>query len=220
MPEFPETNPSLIARVQDLGDGASWEEFLGIYQPVVFRMARKRGLQDADAHDVIQQVFFSISRSIQNWKPDESQPPFRAWLTTIAHNAITKSFTRRPRDTATGSSSVAELLDQQPDPLATESEILAEARKEVIHWAVTQIRAEFSEETWAIFEQTAIQGIPIPEVAQTMGRSPGSIYVTRYRIMARLKEKTQEISHHWDLVGPSRNSIKNRVPSDSQELPS
>ena len=51
MPEFPETNQSLIARVKDLADGASWVEFLGIYQPVVLRMAKRRGLQDADSQD-------------------------------------------------------------------------------------------------------------------------------------------------------------------------
>ena len=76
MPEFPETNHSLIARVKNLADGASWVEFLGIYQPVVFRMARRRGLQDADAQDVIQQVFLSISRSIDGWTAGDDQPPF------------------------------------------------------------------------------------------------------------------------------------------------
>jgi len=212
MPEFPETNAQLIARVRDLADGASWEEFLGIYQPVVLRMARKRGLQDADAQDVMQQVFWSISRSLKNWQPSEDQPPFRAWLTTIARNAITKSLTRRPRDLATGSTSVAEFLDCQPDPRETQSELLAEARREVIHWAAAQIETEFSQETWAIFQQTAIQGIPIPEVARATGRSAGSIYVTRYRVISRLKEKILEVSHHWDLEDP--------MSADLQEYPS
>ena len=90
MHEFPDTSHSLISRVKDLGDGAAWTEFLGIYQPVVFRMARRRGLQDADAQDVMQQVFLSIARSIEGWTPGDLQPPFRAWLTTIARNAITK----------------------------------------------------------------------------------------------------------------------------------
>lgn len=80
MSDFPETNHSLIVRVQDLGDGASWTEFLGLYQPVVYRMARRRQLQEADAHDVVQQVFLSISRSIERWEPGVGQPPFRAWL--------------------------------------------------------------------------------------------------------------------------------------------
>lgn len=199
MPEFPETNHSLIARVKDLGDGASWVEFLGIYQPVVYRMARRRQLQDADAQDVMQQVFLSISRSIEGWEPGDGQPPFRAWLTTIARNAITKALARRPRDRATGTTSAADLLENQPAAEATASEIMAEARREIIRWATEQIRSEFSEEIWQLFQQTAIDGVPIPDVAKSSGRSAGSIYVVRFRVIARLKEKIQEVSQHWDL---------------------
>ena len=199
MPEFPETNHSLIARVKNLADGASWVEFLEIYQPVVFRMARRRGLQDADAQDVIQQVFLSISRSIDGWTAGDDKPPFRAWLATIARNAITKSLTRRPRDVATGSTSMMEVLDAQLDPEATTAEIQAEARREIVRWAAEQIRDEFSAGIWTAFWQTAIEGIPIADVARATGRSPGSIYVARYRVAARLKEQILEVSQHWDL---------------------
>ena len=199
MHEFPDTSHSLIFRVKNPADGAAWTEFLGIYQPVVFRMARRRGLQDADAQDVMQQVFLSISKSIEGWVPGDLQPPFRAWLMTIAHNAITKALTRRPRDAATGSTSMVERLDAQPDPQATTAEILAEARKELIRWATEQIRSEFSEATWNVFWRTAIEGVPIAEVAKSTGRSAGAVYVARYRVIARLKEKVLEVSQLWDL---------------------
>ena len=199
MHEFPDTSHSLIFRVKNPADGAAWTEFLGIYQPVVFRMARRRGLQDADAQDVIQQVFLSISKSIEGWIPGDLQPPFRAWLTTIARNAITKALTRRPRDAATGSTSMVELLEAQPDPQETTAEILAEARKELIRWATEQIRSEFSEATWNVFWLTAIEGVPIAEVAKSTGRSAGAVYVARYRVIARLKEKVLEVSQLWDL---------------------
>lgn len=199
MPEFPETNHSLIARVKDLGDSASWVEFLGIYQPVVYRMARRRQLQDADAQDVMQQVFLSIAMSIEGWESGNGQPPFRAWLMTIARNAITKALARRPRDRATGTTSAAEILENQAEAEATASEILSEARREVIRWATEQIRSEFSEEIWRLFQQTAIDGVSIADVAKSSGRSAGSIYVARFRVIVRLKEKIQEVSQHWEL---------------------
>ena len=198
MAEFPETNHSLIARVQDLDDGASWTEFLGIYQPVVFRMARKRGLQDADSHDVVQQVFVSISRAIGRWEESPDKPPFRAWLATIARNAITNSLTRRPRDAASGSSSVIDLLNAQPVAAETSAEIRAEAKKEIVWWAAEQIHGEFTTDTWDVFWRTAIEGQPIADVVKTTERTAGSIYVIRYRVIARLKEKIAEVSHHWD----------------------
>ncbi len=199
MSDFPETNPSLIARVQDLADGASWAEFLGIYQPVVYRMARRRHLQEADAQDVVQHVFLAIARSIENWEPGDGRPPFRAWLTTIARNAITKALIRQPRDRATASPLDAEVLAAHPEPEATASELLVEARREAIRWASEQIRSEFSEEIWRVFQLTAIEGVAIAEVAQASGRSVGSIYVARFRVVTRLKEKIQEVSQHWDL---------------------
>ena len=199
MSEFPETSQNLIARVKDSADAASWAEFLGIYQPVLIRMARRRGLQDADAHDVTQQVFLSISRSIENWTAGNDQPPFRAWLTTVAKNAITKALTRRPRDTAAGSTSMIELLHSHPEPQATTAELQVEARREIVRWAAEQIRSEFSAETWNVFWQTAIEGQPVAEVAKESGRSPGAIYVARFRVTARLKEKISEVSEHWDL---------------------
>lgn len=204
MHEFPETSHSLIARVKDLGDVAAWAEFLGIYQPVVFRMARRRGLQDADAQDVMQHVFLSISKSIGGWIPSDMQPPFRAWLTTIAHNAIAKALTRRPRDLASGSTSIVEILDAHPDPRETTTEIFIEARKELIRWASEQIRPEFSEATWRVFWLTAIEGVAITEVAKSTGRTAGALYVARYRVMTRLKEKVAEVSQLWDLPGNER----------------
>ncbi len=159
MTEFPETDHSLIDRVKDAADGASWLAFLGIYQPVVYRMARRRGLQDADAQDISQQVFASIARALDGWQASHNLPPFRAWLTTIARNAISTALVRRPLDQATGSSSVAELLGQQTTADDTESELVVEMRRQIVRWAAEQIRPEFSEQTWNIFWQTSLQEV-------------------------------------------------------------
>ena len=132
MPQFPETNQSLVARVKNHVDGASWIEFMGIYQPVVYAMAKRRGLQDADAHDVMQQVFVQIAGAIERWEPSADLPPFRAWLTTITKNAITKSLSRRPRDRADGSTSVMEQLNAVADSVrSSDEEFLAETRRQM-----------------------------------------------------------------------------------------
>ncbi|MEZ6090452.1 MAG: hypothetical protein R3C05_21010 [Pirellulaceae bacterium] len=49
---LPETRVSLILRLQIVDDRAAWEEFVGLYGPVVFRVARGRGLQAADADNI------------------------------------------------------------------------------------------------------------------------------------------------------------------------
>ena len=198
MTMFPETSESLIAQVKDLGDGASWTEFVGIYQPVILRMAGRRGLQQADGLDVVQQVFVSVAKSIEDWSPVAGGPPFRAWLATIARNAITNALTRRPQDRAVGGSSVVDQLHALPSVEATRSELLREAQHQIVLWVAEHIRHEFSDEVWFSFHRTAIGGESVAEVARSLTRSTGAIYVARYRVIARLKEKVQEVSHTWE----------------------
>jgi RNA polymerase sigma-70 factor (ECF subfamily) len=198
--DFPDTSHSLIARVKDLADGAAWTEFLGIYRPVVYRLARKRGMQDADAQDVTQRVLLSVSQAIDGWKPGPNGSPFRAWLVTVTRNAITKALSRSLPDVGAGASSVMELLDALPadDPQST-AEFFLESRREALRWASERIRAEFSETTWMLFWETAVKGSSVAEVAATTGRSTGAVYMARFRVLQRLKQKVQEVSQQWDL---------------------
>lgn len=199
MAEFPETSLSLIDRLQNAANDEAWKEFFQIYQPVVYRMARLRRLQDADALDVTQQVFTSISRAIHRWVPNADGPPFRAWLTTIAGNAITTALTRQPRDRATGSTSIVDLLNHQTCDGDIAAEMQNQARREVVRWAGEQIKSEFTEQTWVIFWQTAMEEVSVNELAKKSGRSAGAIYVARHRVLGRLKQKIAETSQHWEL---------------------
>ena len=189
--EFPQTSLSLIARVQELGDGASWAEFQRLYEPIIYRMALRRGLQEADARDVVQQVLLSVSGAIEKWNANPDKPPFRAWLITITRNAILKTLQRRPRDAAAGSSSVMAMLQQVPD--AEETVWAFEERCEIVRQAAEKIRAEFTHEIWSIFWQTSIEGTAIADVARSMRRTPGSIYLARFRVLARLKEAVRQL---------------------------
>lgn len=198
--DLPDTSHSLIARVKDLADGAAWTEFLAIYRPVVYRMARRRGMHDADSQDLTQRVFLAISQAIDGWKPGPDRPPFRAWLVTVTRNAITKAITRTPPDRGAGSSSVMELLAGEfaDDPDST-AELLRESRREALRWASEQIRPEFNDLTWRLFWETSIQGRPVADVVASCGCSPGTVYTARFRVLQRLKDKVQEVSKQWDL---------------------
>ncbi|XZE22031.1 RNA polymerase sigma factor [Pirellulaceae bacterium SH449] len=201
MTNFPETSETLIARVKNLGDVDSWSEFVGIYQPTILRMAKRRGLQDADALDVAQQILISVSHSISSWSPDLDAPPFRAWLVTIARNAITNALSRKPIDSAWGGSSVISQLNSLPEPSSieeTRAELSRETRNQTVLWAANQIRNEYSPSVWQAFWLTAIEGQPIAEVAKVLNCSTGSIYVARYRVVARLKEKVHELTQDWE----------------------
>ncbi|MFO1064047.1 MAG: sigma-70 family RNA polymerase sigma factor [Pirellulales bacterium] len=190
----PGTSESLIARIKDPADAAAWEEFAAIYRPVIYRMARRR-MQDADAQDVVQKVLLAVSQSVDRWSPGKGQPPFRAWLVTISKNAILNAVTRRRPDMGNGSTSIVELLHQQADDdPQTSAEFLLETRREAIRWATREIRPEFSENTWQLFWETAVVGRTAADVAHSSARTVGAVYMARFKVMQRLKEKIAEVS--------------------------
>src|SRR4051794_40220209 len=150
MNETPTTRPSLLVRLRNPTDERAWAEFVEIYGPLVRRLARRRGLQDADAADLVQEVFRAVAGAIERYDPDPAKGSFRGWLSTIARNLIVNLLNaqrRHPR--GTGDSEVRQLLEEQPAPSAEESSRFdAEYRVRLLHWAAARVRDEFSETAW------------------------------------------------------------------------
>src|SRR5438876_9916363 len=88
MVEPPLTRASLLVRIRDGRDQKAWQQFVRLYAPVVYGFARKRGLQDADAADVMQDVLRSVAAAAARLDYDPSRGTFRGWLYTVARNKI------------------------------------------------------------------------------------------------------------------------------------
>jgi RNA polymerase sigma-70 factor (ECF subfamily) len=193
MNSLPETRASLLVRLPNAADVRAWDEFVVIYEPVIQRVARRRGLQPADADDLAQEVFTSVARSIDAWLAQPDRGPFRAWLLSIARN-LTVNFLTRPkyRAVGTGDSEVARLLREHPDPNDGElSEFEWEYRRELFHWAAKRVQADVAETTWRAFWWTAVEDQPIPDVARRLNVTVGSVYIARSRVMARLRDEVR-----------------------------
>ena len=111
----PITRNSLLVRLQDANDIAAWEEFAEIYGPVVYRVALAKGLQSADAEDLVQEVFLAVSLALSQWLIREDRGAFRTWLIRIARNeAIDRMRQRATRSMGCGGSAAEQMLAQVP----------------------------------------------------------------------------------------------------------
>ena len=194
MTEFPETRASLLVQVRDPRNRDAWEKFEQIYRPVIYRLARQRGMQDADAQDLSQQVLMAVASTVGRWKRNGESARFRHWLRRVARNAIINALSRGPQDRAVGGSSVQELLAEQPQSDDdTEMQIRLECRRELYLQAANSVRADVEPETWQAFELTVIDGQDIEMAENQLSKSAGAIYAARSRIMRRLREAVREL---------------------------
>jgi RNA polymerase sigma-70 factor (ECF subfamily) len=195
MTESPVTRQSLLVRLKDPRDGQAWAEFVAIYSPLIDRLARAKGLQEADAADLSQEVFRAVAGAIDRYDPDPARGSFRGWLFRIARNLMINLLAaRRVRPQATGDSDVRELLERVPAPDSAETVLFdAEYRRRLLHWAAEQVRGEFRDSTWRAFWLTAVEGESANQAAAALGVSVGAVYIARSRVMARLRAMIDEV---------------------------
>jgi len=190
----PTTRHSLVLRLRNLDDEAAWTDFVELYEPLIYDLMRKKGLQDADARDLCQDALRAVAGAIERWDPDPAKGSFRGWLFRIARNLMINFLSaqrRQPR--GSGSTSVQELLEAQPaaDDQA-EAEFEVEFKRRTFRLAADQVRGEFAPATWQAFWRTGVEQKPIADVARELGLSAGAVYIARSRVLARLRQRVEQ----------------------------
>ncbi|HEV3022071.1 MAG TPA: sigma-70 family RNA polymerase sigma factor [Pirellulales bacterium] len=191
----PSTRVSLLLRLRDPRDHESWMEFLSLYEPVVYRLLRRHGLQDADARELMQELFLAVSRSIGRWDPARERGSFRAWLRRVARNLVINWLRQRGRRAvATGDSNLHAMLNSLPADSETETaEFDQELRRALFQRAAERVRHEVRPATWQAFWETSVVGTSPAEVASKMGMRVGAVRVAKCRVIARLQTAVNEM---------------------------
>lgn len=188
IPSPPDTRASLILRLPDAANVKAWDDFVSLYGPAVFRLAKQRGLQAVDAEDLVQDVFIAVARSVEQWLERNNRGSFRAWLLTIARNKAINLLTRANRIQGLGGDSGADIMAGIPVDAAGVSSLLDfEIRRELFQRAAEIVRDSVADITWQCFWLTHVDEIPIAEVSRQLGVSVGNVYIARSRVMTRLR---------------------------------
>lgn len=191
----PETRHSLILRLRDGRNQQAWAEFLELYQPLILRLVRAKGLQDADAREVTQDVLLAVVAAIPRWDANPAKGSFRGWLSTITRNLVVNFLIRQARHPrGSGDSDFAKWLDELPVATCEESQLFdGEHRRQLFQWAASRVQREFNAATWQAFWQTSVENRDVTDVARDLKMTAGAIYVARSRIMKRLRECVEQL---------------------------
>lgn len=186
------TRFSLIARIKDPSDREAWRAFVEIYSPLVYSIGRRTGLQDADACDLVQEVFREVGSAIGRFDARPTAGKFRGWLSLITRRTLSRMLKKRQRG-AVGSGDTAQWMALNQHPADEEDPWEQEHRAYLFRWAAEQVKSQVAPHTWDAFWRTAIQGESPQDVAANLGISVGSVYLAKNRIQCRLRETLSQL---------------------------
>ena len=150
------TRATLLLRLRDANDHDAWNDFLQVYGPMLYRFVRSRGLQDADAADVVQDVLRRVGSAIGRLDYDKAKGGFRAWLFTITRNRLATYFEKRKRIGPSGNDTAQlELLSQAVDDrneLSEQWEL--EHLRSLAAIAMKTVEESSDPKTWSAFRIT------------------------------------------------------------------
>ena len=179
-------------RIRDPRDAIAWSDFVEIYAPLVHSYVRTRGLQDADAADVTQDVLQAVATNAGRFDYDPARGSFRGWLFRVTLNKVRDLVARRKAHAiGSGESGVHEWLANTTADHGDEQTWDQHHAWRLFLWAAEKARVDFREKTWQAFWRTAVEQQPVERVSQELQVSAGAIHVARCRVIARVKERVE-----------------------------
>lgn len=191
------TRLTFLMRLRDRADKLSWPEFHDRYGQLLYRYARSRGANHADAEDIVQEVEMQLFKAIQGFEYDARKGRFRAYLRSAVVHAMSRRADRQAKQ--------PRALDPQHfDYVNAEAEASMDARWERewqlhrLRWAMQSVAPHFEPNTLKAFELHVLAGKDAQETAAALGLSKASVYQARTRVLKRLKERLTELDPDGD----------------------
>jgi RNA polymerase sigma-70 factor (ECF subfamily) len=176
---------SLLERLQRSGEKEAWDRFVTLYTPLLYHWARRLGLQESDAADLVQEVFAILIRELPAFRYHKGKR-FRGWLWTTLVNKWREGRRRK-------NSRLPEAAGVDPDglagPDATTAVEDAEYRQYLVAEALRLMQVDFQPITWRACWEYAVAGRPAAEVAAELGITVNAVHLAKSRVLRRLRQE-------------------------------
>lgn len=194
------TRASLIQRLKNLEDQPSWQEFFDTYWKLIYGVARKAGLSDAEAQDVVQETMASVSKHMPTFKYDPAVGSFKAWLLKLTRWRIIDQLRKRQSliqdqpasgDTPTGTAAVDKIID--PESQALDHLWDAEWEKNLLDAAVANVKRKVDPQKYQIFDFYVNKEWPAPRVAAQFGVPVAQVHLAKHRVTELIKAEVKRL---------------------------
>ena len=194
------TRHSLLRRMKDWEDQASWEDFFNIYWKLIYGVAIKAGLTDAEAQDVVQETVMNVAKNIKAFEVGSERGSFKAWLLQNTRWRIADQLRKRLPEAShlkilRLESSDTPTTDRLPDPASLDLDALWDAdwQQNLVDAALANLRAQVDPEQYQMFDLHVLRSWPAVKVARELGVKMGRVYFAKYKISRLLKKEIRRL---------------------------
>jgi len=196
------TRATLLKRLCDREDRESWQEFFETYWSLIYRVARRAGLSDADAQDVVQETVISVARKIDGFVYDPKIGSFKAWMLHVTRWRILDRLRRLRRDAQRQHLSVpaetstrTATIERVPDPQGVHLDSVWDREWEanLLQRALEQTKRQVSPDAYQIYDYCVHEEMAPRKVSRLLGVSMAKVYLTRHRVERALRRELEKL---------------------------
>ena len=193
------TRRSLVDRLQNWEDRKHWQEFFDTYWKLIFSAARKSGLTEAEAQEVVQETVITVAKKVGQLKYDPARGSFKGWLLHITRWRIADQFRKRQpgedRRRFADNTRITATMERLPDPAAVDFDALWEKewQENLLAAAMQRVKKKVEAKQFQIFDCYVRKEWPAQKVAAELGVSIGQVYLARHRVTAALKKEIRAL---------------------------
>jgi RNA polymerase sigma factor (sigma-70 family) len=202
--EYIPTRRSLLSRLRNWDDQESWRDFFDTYGRFIYRIARKTGLSDAEAQDVVQDTLVAVAKQMPGFQYNPAIGSFKGWLHQVTRRRVVDHFRRRHPDAAAeDSENFRKDLEQYPDPAGSAAfEMLWEQEWQwhLLHTAKQRVKRRTSPKQFQLFDLYVVKRWPIKTIMSTLGVSAPQIYMAKLRISKMIRAEIKHLQDNQKAV--------------------
>lgn len=193
------TRATLLDRMKDWKDQSSWQEFFDTYWKLIYGVARKGGLSDAEAQDVVQETMVSVAKQMPQFKYDPAIGSFKAWLFKLTRWRIVDQLRKRGpivrHHESSGETARTATIEGFADEKSADFNAIWEAdwAKTVLDAAMNRIKSRLDPQKFQIFDFYVNREWPPEKVAQTFNVSVNQVYIAKNRVTEMLRDEVQRL---------------------------
>jgi RNA polymerase sigma-70 factor (ECF subfamily) len=196
------TRQSLLRRLGDKEDASGWQEFFETYWGLIYGMARKAGLNDADAQDVVQETVIAVARKMAGFVYDPQRGSFKAWLRQLTRWRIQDQLLRNRREAdrrhhrhPNEADSRTATVERLADPAAEEFELEWDTAWEqnLLQVALERTKQRVTPASYRIYDCCVHEEMSAPQVARLLGVNVAKVYLARHRVGRVVEEELKRL---------------------------